>query len=736
MARTSKASIETQTSTTSKLINVPMNELTPKTRRKKISTVDKKTVPIETIAMFSNQSSILGADSNKENDTHCSTLSSRNLLTCDSALHFMNLTAGSPIPLSIQMSILVRSSACLRSMITKESHMSHMRDKKIEIINIARHCLQKVSLGDSETFTDFQIANLCVGIYCLRSVNTTLISAHASGDIKIHAAVDRTIQLYFLSISLAENVAVECYSKAFTKQDNDIDTSLKNMYIAVHMCFGAYEGLGNLLQHIWNLPWMIFNHESPSILTMFPVPNITLIRRDNVNLESGAKPLTLSDFKNLFRSITSLCMALKTLGLAAILKAQPSENSCDFITRISQNNQQLQRDHFGTNFLMRFFDPQRQTTPPFQIVLPNVLIPWMETALRYQEHAADEALKEISYYCQRGHKILWDAAKDVDHSPYRESYRLYKLQLQEDSILMLLFHQPESEYTFNKLSVLKLQALDQVCKLASDSSSTYYKSGHGEPDDELIRFHQTVGNAIDDIVLYHDAVNGVYIDYCARRGVHLSRSYVSSLHTTKRCSCIFSEFPFPLSCKEGVCIFHGASNLITKSLALVYMSLCLKENLLGINVGILTENLICDYLSLVDTLGGFTAIHFADLSNVYRLMTVLDFASGSPQRFIDLDNHRLEALGSIFSRILIPVIMTLFRDIDNISPLNRNEIAANGIHILLKTVYILEKLEDFIQSDKFICMIVDLLHEGPIVSADFRGRLTETSVKVCSTAIR
>jgi hypothetical protein len=230
-----------------------------------------------------------------------------------------------------------------------------------------------------------------------------------------------------------------------------------------------------------------------------------------------------------------------TLSQAAFLNSQFSGNVYELITIVSQECPNFHTDFFGKNFLMKFYDSQRTSTQPFQIILSHVLMPWMMTALSF-ENITVEALVEISHI---GYTMLWGAARDVDRSHRRDCFRQYKLKLQEDALLLLLFFQKESEYTSDKLKVLRLKSLDQVCKLASDVSSAYYKSGQSQPDNDLIRFHRNVGDAIDSVAIHQNNIQCIYFEYCTRRGVHLARSYSSINRMSKKCDCMFSECPFP-----------------------------------------------------------------------------------------------------------------------------------------------------------------------------------------------
>jgi hypothetical protein len=469
----------------------------------------------------------------------------------------------------------------------------------------------------------------------------------------------------------------------------------------------------------------------------------------------------LSDFKNVFRSITSLCTALNTLKRAA-LKAEPSGNTREFLTTLSVKCRPLQADCFGEKYLINLFDSDPTSTSPFQTIISEVLMPWMMAALCFDDFLEAEALKEVSNYCNRGYNILWGTAQDIDRSPCKDNFRKHRLKLHEDALVLLLFHQHRSKSTFLESNVisLRLKSLDQVCKLASDSSSVYFQSGQGQADDELIRFHLNVGGTIDDVVAESKSINNFYIDYCARRAFHLSRSSSVVSFASKRCSrCIFAQLPFPLSHTKDNCEYHhGAANHHIESLALLYVTLCLTENLLDSTIEQIAETFLSDYLSIVDAHGGFTAMALADLLYIYRLMKILQLTSGSPQRFTDLDPYRLRVLASIFSKILIPVVLALFTQtsavvidslncqstvipvhlsertkfssLSNIEKAEREEMLATGINLLLKTVYILEKLENFILSDKCIVMIVDWLLKESMITADIGIKLIDFSAKV------
>jgi hypothetical protein len=491
---------------------------------------------------------------------------------------------------------------------------------------------------------------------------------------------------------------------------------------------GAYEGLGNLLQHVWNPPWMTFSHEASPILSIFPIPDIQFIERDKDNLEKCVKPVISIDFKNIFCSIISLCTALTTLSQAAFVNSHFLGNVYELITIVSQDFPHFHTDYFGKNFLIKFYDSQQTSTQPFQIILSQALMPWMMRAL-ILENFTVEALAQIS---NRGYKILWDAAKDA-HLPHRiDCFRQYKLKLQEDALLLLLFFQKGGEYYSDKSNVLRLKSLDQVCKRASDASSAYFKSGQSQPDDDLIRFHRNVGDAIDSVAFHQNNIQCIYFEYCTRRGVHLARSYSSINRTSKKCDCMFSEFPFPFCHKESLCFRRELDNFFTKWLVLVFFTICLKENLLGSKIEEFAEMFTCDNLSMIDSLGGLTASHNTDLSYVYRLLNILDLHSGPAERFDDLETFRLQALASICSRIYIPIFNTLFRNNNNLAHINRNETAFFGIHLLLKTIQMLDKLKVFLQSDDCISMTVGLLlDDGYTYSADLRLQLSETAAKVC-----
>jgi hypothetical protein len=706
-----------------------------------------------------NATAMLDKDANKEYETKRSDKLYESTSSCGALLQSLNAKAGSPIPLSIQIISLEQCSSYLSSTITQDSHTSHITEKKIDIINIARRCLQNVSLKDLESTIDFQMANLCVAVYCLRSVNTTLASIHASGDTKIHAALDRTAQLYFHSISIAENMAMECY-KASQKQDDEF-TSFSSMYTAVHMCLGAYEGLGHLLKSIWNLPWLRFSYVDPSILSLFPVPDISLIRTSKDSQQQSSKTLTFTDLKNVFRSITFICMALSTLQRAA-LKAEPSGNAHEFLTTLLEKCRPLHTDCFGDNYVINVFDSHPSSTNPFQIIISKVLMPWMMTALSFNEFF-EEALREVSDYCDRGFRILWGTAEDMDRSHCKDNVQKYRLKLQNDALVLLLFQQSRGEGTFAESSVisLRLKSLDQVCKLASDSSSVYFQSGQGQADDELLRFHLNVGGAIDDVVLESSAVNNVYIEYCARRAFHLSHSSSGINFASKRCSsCIFSQLPFPFSHTKDHCVYQGPATHRAKSLALLYITLCLADNLLYSKIEQIAEIFLSDDVSMADALGRFAAMEFTDLLDIYRLMKILQLTSGPPQCYTDIETYRLRVLATIYSKILIPVVLELFTQtsavigidslrshqsiiiplhsvermknssLPSIGKAEREDISATGINLLLKTVYILDKVENFVLSDSCIGMIVDWHLKESMITADFGVKLIDFSAKV------
>ena len=363
---------------------------------------------------------MLDTDANEEYETHPS--------FCE-ILQSLNVQAGNPIPASIQIisleqcssylpstKTLEQCSSYLPSTKTQDSHTSHIKEKKIDIINIARYCLEKVSLKDLESTIDFQMANLIVAVYCLRSVNTTLASIHASGDNTIRKKLDRTAELYFHSISRAEKLAAELY-KASKKQDDEFTYFSTIMCAAMHMCLGAYEGLGHLLKSIWTLPWMRSSHGNPSILSLFPVPDISWIRRNKDSLQQCTNSLALSDFKNVFRSITSLCTALNTLKRAAF-KAEPSANTYEFLTTFSEKCRPLHADCFGEKYLINLFASDSTSTNPFQIIISEVLMPWI---LCFDDFLEAEALKEVSNYIRSG------AAQDIDRSPCKDNFRKYRL---------------------------------------------------------------------------------------------------------------------------------------------------------------------------------------------------------------------------------------------------------------------------------------------------------------------
>jgi hypothetical protein len=738
-------SIETQSST-STVTNRSISEI--------ITTIDTERLTLDATDICSRPTAtMLCADANKEKETDRSKKSSKTTSLRENFLQPLNVTAGNPISASIQIISLVQCSSYLPSTMTQDTHTSHITEKKIDIINIARHCLEKVSSKDLESTIDFQMANLIVAVYCLRSVNTTLASIHASGDATIRKPLDRTAELYFHSISIAEEMAYECY-KASQKQDDEFK-SASSMFTAVHMCLAAYEGLGHLLKSIWNLPWM--SHGNPSILSLFPVPDISWIRRNRHSLQQCAEPFALTDFKNVFRSITSLCTALNTLKRAA-LKTESSENTREFLAMLSQKGRHLHAECYGEQYLINYYDSHPTPTDPFQIIMSEVLMPWMMTALCFDGFAEAEALKEVSSYCNRGYNILWSAAQDIDCSHSKDNFQKYRLKLREDALLMLLFHQNRAEGTFLESNIisLKLKSLDEVCKLASASSSEYFQSEQGQADDELIRFHLNVGGAIDDIVIGSSAANSVYIDYCARRAFHLSHSSSVINCILKSCSCIFAQLPFPFSHTKDYCVYHGAADHRVKSLALLYITLCLTHNLLDYTIEQIAETFLSDYLSMVDALGGFVAMTLDDLLYIYKLLKIIELSSGSPQRFTSLDPYRLRVLSPIFSQIFIPTVEALmsradildslrsqstiipidlsgelkFSNSSSIRTVERDAMSAAGINLLLKTAYILDKLENFTHSDECIGIVVNWIFKESMITADAGVKLIKFSAKV------
>ena len=66
----------------------------------------------------------------------------------------------------------------------------------------------------------------------------------------------------------------------------------------------------------------------------------------------------------------------------------------------------------------------------------------------------------------------------------------------------------------------------------------------------------------------------------------------------------------------------------------------------------------------------------------------------------------------------------------NIEKAEREEMLATGINLLLKTVHILEKLENFILSDKCIIMIVDLLLKETLITAHVGIKFIDFLAKV------
>ena len=161
----------------------------------------------------------------------------------------------------------------------------------------------------------------------------------------------------------------------------------------------------------------------------------------------------------------------------------------------------------------------------------------------------------------------------------------------------------------------------------------------------------------------------------------------------------------------------------------MYITLCLKDCLLDGNIEQLTENTITDYLSVVAKVGGFVAMTNTDLLLTYRLLIILELARGPPQRFIELETYRLRALRSILCKVFIPVILALKESLEELSSFDKEELFMIGINIILQTVCILEKLEDFVLSEQFMSVIVNwLVHES--TGKKNRLKMLEISAKV------
>ena len=248
----------------------------------------------------------------------------------------------------------------------------------------------------------------------------------------------------------------------------------------------------------------------------------------------------------------------------------------------------------------------------------------------------------------------------------------------------------------------------------------------------LFRFHCNVGGAIDDVALNHSTTNTLYIVYCARRAIHLSRCTTTTNSMPVSCNCIFSLFPFPFSHTSDLCqnLFHGSA-VHSASLVLTFITLCLKDCLLDHKIEQLTEKLLSDYLSVIEKVGGFSAMTTTDLSLIYKLLIILELADGPPQRFIELDAYRLRTLGSLLCRIYIPVVLALKDLPRELLSEGMDNLSTIGINLLLKAVHICEKLKDFTLSDEYMSTVVHW-HLNVSMGADStRIKLLEISSKVC-----
>ena len=76
----------------------------------------------------------------------------------------------------------------------------------------------------------------------------------------------------------------------------------------------------------------------------------------------------------------------------------------------------------GEKYLINLFASDSTSTNPFQIIISEVLMPWI---LCFDDFLEAEALKKVSNDCNSEYNILLGAAQDIDRSPCKDNFRKY-----------------------------------------------------------------------------------------------------------------------------------------------------------------------------------------------------------------------------------------------------------------------------------------------------------------------
>ena len=322
----------------------------------------------------------------------------------------------------------------------------------------------------------------------------------------------------------------------------------------------------------------------------------------------------------------------------------------------------------------------------FRTLSMQITLPWVSLLFVINN---GENEQEAITHCKRVHKLIWDVATKQQKQITKEEL----LELQRDAILALFLNCSHTQNEFVTPSLLPSEHIqhywNQINTMAWNSAIRF--SRICKPNKQLMAFHSTVGNMLDDIYQCHftstnnkEEMYMSYVEYCSIRAFHQNQEtllfkmtafndeddndMIDALDDCSTLSCAFANLPFRYI--HSVHLTTVEKNVDSSTASFQEGTLCalffiihflqqkfnLEHNIKA-NLEAMVEFVSREFISC------FVSNTYPLQGRVYKLLTVLRLHSYiSDQVMNDGDDFRLFLLGKILVDCWLPFAKKLAKE--------------------------------------------------------------------------